>query len=403
MPRCSETCTTQPLVSVIIPNYNHASFLRQRLDSVLCQSYRSVEIILLDDASTDSSVEILREFLSEPSVIDLFCNGENSGSPVAQWQRGLELSRGELVWIAESDDFSSPEFLERMVDEVFRHDADLAYCNSCIVDDQGKTIDMMSYASPHFSADRWLTAFSGEGNDEIRKYLAYRNTIPNVSAVLFRRRALESSIGSGRDFYYAGDWRVYLELLSNARLAYVDEPLNYFREHHASTRDFSCMDSQHYVRERLLIHEYLYNRDVLTAQAYSELCEESRRIPRDREDLLHVTQKLINKLSSGVCVTIWGYSYMTRVIVSLLIDAGYRQQITQIVDRRAIDMGWRYMGIPVCAPKELEREDIGLVFISSLTSTDSIRDDVSAMFTDVPEVLDFNEVLNELTVSVQED
>ena len=94
-----------PLVSVIIPNYNHARFLIERIDSVLNQSYKNFEIIVLDDKSTDNSVEIIMKYSNNKHVSQIVINDENSGSPFLQWQKGFKLAKGELVWIAESDDY----------------------------------------------------------------------------------------------------------------------------------------------------------------------------------------------------------------------------------------------------------------------------------------------------------
>ncbi len=84
-----------PLVSVIIPNYNHAHCLEARIQSVLGQRLSDFELILLDDASTDSSVMILDKYRSNPKTTQVLLNSVNSGSPFAQWQKGLlQLKKG---------------------------------------------------------------------------------------------------------------------------------------------------------------------------------------------------------------------------------------------------------------------------------------------------------------------
>jgi glycosyltransferase involved in cell wall biosynthesis len=80
-----------PKVSVIIPNYNHARYLRGRIESVLRQTYRDFEVILLDDCSTDDSRSILGEYVKDPRVrIDF--NEVNSGSTFKQWNKGSAAS-----------------------------------------------------------------------------------------------------------------------------------------------------------------------------------------------------------------------------------------------------------------------------------------------------------------------
>src|SRR5260221_12262396 len=103
-----------PTVSVIIPNYNHAQFLRQRVDSVLGQTFQDFELILLDDCSTDESQSILREYASDPRVRMEF-NEKNSGSTFKQWNKDVRLTREEYVWIVDSDDYAARHLLESLV------------------------------------------------------------------------------------------------------------------------------------------------------------------------------------------------------------------------------------------------------------------------------------------------
>src|SRR6266403_3876930 len=103
-----------PRVSVVVPNYNHARFLRQRLDSIVGQTFQDFELILLDDCSTDESQSILREYATD-SRVRLEFNEKNSGSTFKQWNKGARLARGKYVWIAESDDYADEGLVERLV------------------------------------------------------------------------------------------------------------------------------------------------------------------------------------------------------------------------------------------------------------------------------------------------
>ena len=80
---------------------------------MLNQTFRDFEVLLLDDGSTDGSAAVLQEYIDPPRV-RAFCDLRNSGRPFVQWNKGVALARGQYVWIAEADDFSAPEFLERM-------------------------------------------------------------------------------------------------------------------------------------------------------------------------------------------------------------------------------------------------------------------------------------------------
>ncbi len=222
-----------PRVSVVIPNYNHARFLRRRLETVLQQTYAVDEILFLDDASTDGSLREIEGYLSD-SRLRLVVNTENSGCPFRQWNRGVRMARGEFVWIAESDDYADPRFLETLVTALIRHrDAGLAYCRSIIVDANERRLRSWS---PIQSATRWQKSFVNEGKDECKRYMVLENTIPNASAVVFRRDVYLRVGGAPEDVKIVGDWLLWVKMLMSSDVAYEAEPLSYFREHPGTVR-----------------------------------------------------------------------------------------------------------------------------------------------------------------------
>lgn len=79
--------SNHPLVSIIIPNYNHARFLDERMTSVLEQTYQHIEVIILDGCSTDNSREVIEKYRSNPKVRKIVFNDTNSGSPFRQWKK----------------------------------------------------------------------------------------------------------------------------------------------------------------------------------------------------------------------------------------------------------------------------------------------------------------------------
>src|ERR1700691_397600 len=103
-----------PRVSIVIPNYNHARFLRNRVDSVLRQTFQDFELIILDDCSSDESRSVLSSYAADPRIKIEF-NASNSGSVFKQWNKGVKLGRGDYVWIAESDDYADQNMLKRLV------------------------------------------------------------------------------------------------------------------------------------------------------------------------------------------------------------------------------------------------------------------------------------------------
>src|SRR4051812_6782012 len=102
-------------VSVIVPNYNHAKYLKKRIDSIIAQSFQDFEVIILDDCSTDDSRSIIEQYRGHNKISNIIFNQENSGGPFHQWKKGMALAKGKYIWIAESDDWCEPSLLETLV------------------------------------------------------------------------------------------------------------------------------------------------------------------------------------------------------------------------------------------------------------------------------------------------
>lgn len=221
-------------VSVIIPNYNHAIFLKQRIESILVQTYRNFELIILDDCSTDDSREIIEHYRNHPKVIQIVLNSQNSGSVFKQWEKGIHLAGGELVWIAESDDYADSQFLEKMV-PVLQVDVSigLAYCNAFIINEK-EEVEKQTFAdirNGYTQTAKWSNSYIKDGRGEIKENLLKYCTINNVSGVLFRKAALLNANPFDREFKYIGDWYSYLKICNLYKMAYLHEPLNFYRAH----------------------------------------------------------------------------------------------------------------------------------------------------------------------------
>ncbi|RDZ27122.1 glycoside hydrolase family 99-like domain-containing protein [Lysobacter silvisoli] len=230
-----------PRVSVVVPNYNYAHYMAERLASIAEQNLPVYEIIVLDDCSSDDSLAELQRLRSrirpEPRVVPA---ERNSGSVFRQWLKGVELARGDYVWIAEADDLSKPEFLERLSQLLHSHpDAVMAYSQSEQIDEYGQVLapDYLGYTD-ELSTTRWLENYVASGADEVGAGLAVKNTVPNVSAALFRRepllRVLREHIDEIAGYRIAGDWLVYLRLLQHGKLAFEASACNRHRRHASS-------------------------------------------------------------------------------------------------------------------------------------------------------------------------
>jgi glycosyltransferase involved in cell wall biosynthesis len=245
-----------PRVSVVIPNHNRARHLGRRIESVLGQRFADIEVLVLGDASLDASREVAQRYAGDGRV-RLHFNERSSGSAHRQWQRGLAMTSARYVWIAESDDHADPALLDHLVPEL---EADprvgLAVCNSWCVDADdgmlGRYFDgWRRERISDYDLSRFDQRFVMDGADYARELMSPWNTIPNASAVLFRRSALESIGGPVTELRLCGDWLTYCKLLARHRIARVPHHLNFFRQHTHAVR--SSIKGRQFVQEALQV------------------------------------------------------------------------------------------------------------------------------------------------------
>ena len=214
-----------PLVSVIIPNYNHARYLEQRLDSVFRQTYQNYEVIILDDCSSDNSLEIIEKYKDDSHLSRIVVNETNSGSPFKQWNKGFSLAKGDLVWIAESDDFCELSFLEEMVPTLISDsDVVLAFTSYVWYNEESDT-----YARPKVGGVAYYS-----GARFIKTRMARECYIHNASGVVFRRNVLENLSDDYLKFIQCGDYMFWTHLCEQGRIAVVNRNLSYYRLHASS-------------------------------------------------------------------------------------------------------------------------------------------------------------------------
>lgn len=228
---------THPRISVVIPNYNYARYLSHRIATILNQELPVWEIIFLDDASTDDSLEVAELLLKDCGInYRIIPNTENSGSVFAQWKKGADLARGDIVWIAEADDWASARFTKVAAPAFDDPDVVISYTQSNQVSETSEIL------CPHYldyvadiDRERWRRPFINDGAAELNDGFSVKNTIPNVSGVLFRREALQKvlteQIEEIRSYRVAGDWCAYAHLARLGKIAFDPRPLNYHRRH----------------------------------------------------------------------------------------------------------------------------------------------------------------------------
>lgn len=225
-----------PLVSVVIPGYNHAPYLRERIDSVLSQDYPCFEVIMLDDCSPDNSAEIMQgyadrfskgEITAHAQDVSFWPNERNSGNTFLQWEKGIGLAKGEFVWIAESDDVATPDFLSKMMSKLLSTpDSVLAFCMSEMIDSYSKPLSYSWDETSRLRADGVY-----DGRDFCFHRLVLKNLLYNASMIVFRRSCFERIPKDYQTCRNAGDWLFWYYVCKMGKVCEVPEKLNMFRQH----------------------------------------------------------------------------------------------------------------------------------------------------------------------------
>jgi len=230
-----EVAGLAPRVSVVVPSYNSAAFLAERLDSIATQTFRDVELLLLDDGSTDGSPQILEAFARGLPEARLLLAEVNGGSVFKAWEKGIHAAAGDFVWIAEADDYCEPTFLARMLQAFEPSGTRLVHGRSMPVNVLGQSIgDWNAIYLDAVAPDVWHRSFWSPAAREIDRSLGRVNTIPNASGVLVRRGAALEAIKVAVTFRLAGDWAFYVTAAHGGRIAYCHEAVNYHRRHKKS-------------------------------------------------------------------------------------------------------------------------------------------------------------------------
>lgn len=222
-----------PLVSVLIPVYQRETFISQTIECVLKQTYGNIEIVIVDNASSDHTYDICRVYADKSSSIRLYKNDKNIG-PVNNWRRCLELAKGKYAKILWSDDLMSHDYIEKT----------LQYLN----DDVGFVFTSVIIDDSFDKGDRVYYKYGDSGLYPSMKYIddaMLNNKLPvSPGCAIFRLSDLRKNLVDGiespsfSDFANHGagpDLLLFLlTALDYPYIGFVNEPLSFFREHRDS-------------------------------------------------------------------------------------------------------------------------------------------------------------------------
>lgn len=229
--------TFRPKITAIIPNFNHARFLSTRIESVLCQTYENVEIIILDDCSTDDSCHVIDMYCAAyPDRIRAIFNERNSGNVFRQWRKGVEASTGELIWICESDDSAEPTFLQNLYMNFLDQSVMLAFGRILYIDGDGNFVDGLDSYREGAEAGIWGQRLVRPAAEWFANGFGVNNVIANVGGCLFRPGNLRPELWEDAQKYQVvGDWLLYTGIAAGGQIAWDPHAVSYFRSHGQNT------------------------------------------------------------------------------------------------------------------------------------------------------------------------
>lgn len=216
----ADACKGHPdLVSIVMPNRNHAHYLPHALDALRNQTWPHWELIVVDDQSSDTSIDVLTRYAALDSRIQFISLDRHGGIAVAV-NTGLEKTRGQFLYFAASDDFVETTFLERCVTEMKRHpEAGLSFSDPTeFQEDSGRTVRFPLYLSrqpAYFDAETLMRIFK-------RNYFHI-----STNTGLYRSEAFHTAGGYRPDLHWLMDWFPTMVIALRHGVCYLPEALTY--------------------------------------------------------------------------------------------------------------------------------------------------------------------------------
>lgn len=222
-----------PKVSIVFTSYNHKKYLKQAVDSLLAQTFKEFELIIIDDCSTDGSQEILKSY-TDPRI-RLYLNEENSGSYVISTNYGASFANAPYIVFAQCDDWAEPNQIEILLNAIETKQVGVAFSCSNLVDESGKKLkEDFDVREDLFKRSHSVDSVILKDNAFI--FLMNSCIIPNLSAAIIRRDLFENLKGFSNKYTVLADWDFWLRASSVTDFYYVREPLNNFRQHSTTIR-----------------------------------------------------------------------------------------------------------------------------------------------------------------------
>lgn len=253
---------SNPLVSILIPTFNRANYIGFALDSALSQTYRNIEIIVHDDASTDDTQNVLSKY-RDPRL--RIIRTKTNHSMIGGWNYIVKKAKGEYIKFLASDDLLEPSCVEDLVGIASKYpQAALITCTRKFVDNTGHIIKKMGFASRTervggIEHARWILT-------SIRQ-----NLIGEPTAVMYPKRLVRLAGEYDARFSQFADFEYWIRLLAYGDLVYLHKPLCSFRVHASSNTSKAILDGRFITEIFTLINKYYKDPIFLNTFSLSEV------------------------------------------------------------------------------------------------------------------------------------
>ena len=380
-----------PRVSVIVPNCNHGKFLNKRLESIYNQTYKNIDVIILDDFSVDNSRDVILEYAARyPAKTLVEFNDVNSGGVFRQWAKGLALATGDLIWIAESDDYSDLNFLENLVDFFKNEAVMMSFCRSDFISGES---NKKIWSSEVFWNDLNFgdpgKPFVKSANYLVNNAWGVKNIVANASGAIFRHPGNIPLLTDENwlNMRLCGDWIFYLNIIRGGLVGYTPHTTNFYRQHEAgtsfNTQKLALYYSEHERVAAAILELYKVKDSVLFSQRsslYLHWCETQG---SDSEDIFnqHYSVERVRKISKSrkKNIMMTGYAFAAGggetfpiILANQLYRLGYSVSFlncnlveTEIGVRRMLDSRIPLFEINYLDGVGLVCEDMGIEVIHS--------------------------------------
>lgn len=243
----SKPMKNNPLVSILIPTYNREQYLGDALNSALNQTYKNIEVVVHDDASSDSTWELLSRY-NDPRL-RVIRTDDNHGM-IGGWNYIVKKALGEYVKFLASDDLLEPTCVAELVSSALAHPtAAVITCQRKFVDEQERVVRKMGFARQDVVVDG--PAHAHEILTSLRE-----NKIGEPTAVLYPTKLIRKAGGYDPQFSQFADFEYWIRLLQFGDLVYVHKPLCSFRIHSGSNTSASVRDGRFITEIFALLHKY---------------------------------------------------------------------------------------------------------------------------------------------------